>query len=81
LSLELVHPEGWEAPRGYSNGVVAPPGARLVFVAGQIAWDAAQTLVGRGDFGFGHGAPIIAANAKWHHRSIRVTRAVGARSR
>jgi len=50
MSLEPVEPEGWEPPSGYANGIVAPPGARLVFVAGQIAWDADQVLVGRGDF-------------------------------
>jgi enamine deaminase RidA (YjgF/YER057c/UK114 family) len=50
LGLEFVHPEGWEAPVGYSNGVLVPEGARLLFVAGQIAWDADQVLVGKGDF-------------------------------
>jgi len=48
--LEALEPEGWKAPRGYANGLVAPAGARLVFVAGQIAWDAEQKLVGAGDF-------------------------------
>lgn len=46
----IVQPEGWAAPRGYSNGMLAPPGARMLFVAGQIAWDAEQRLVGAGDF-------------------------------
>lgn len=50
MTLEFVQPEGWEPPRGYSNGVLAPRGARLLFVAGQIAWDADQVLVGKGDF-------------------------------
>lgn len=50
MSFEFVHPEGWEPPSGYSNGVLVPAGARLLFVAGQIAWDADQVLVGRGDF-------------------------------
>ena len=50
MSLEFVEPEGWEPPSGYSNGVRAPAGARLLFVAGQIAWDADQMLVGKGDF-------------------------------
>jgi enamine deaminase RidA (YjgF/YER057c/UK114 family) len=50
VKLEPVEPEGWEPPTGYSNGVVVPAGARLVFVAGQIAWDADQVLVGKGDF-------------------------------
>ena len=50
MKLELVEPEGWEPPTGYSNGVLAPAGARLLFVAGQIAWDADQVLVGKNDF-------------------------------
>lgn len=50
MTLTPVHPEGWEPPSGYSNGILVPAGARLVFVAGQIAWDADQVLVGRGDF-------------------------------
>lgn len=38
---------GWVAPRGYSNGYRA---GNTVFVAGQIAWNAKQELVGPGDF-------------------------------
>jgi enamine deaminase RidA (YjgF/YER057c/UK114 family) len=30
--------------------MLVPPGARLCFVAGQVAWDAQQRLVGAGDF-------------------------------
>jgi len=50
VKFEFVAPEGWETPSGYSNGVLVPAGAKLLFVAGQIAWDADQVLVGRGDF-------------------------------
>ena len=50
MKLEPIQPPGWAAPKGYSNGVLAPAGARLLAVAGQIAWDAEQRLVGRGDF-------------------------------
>lgn len=32
-----LHPEGWAAPRGYSDGIVAS--GRLVFVAGQVGWN------------------------------------------
>ncbi len=42
-----IQPEGWASPRGYSNGYVV---GGVLFVAGQIAWDPAQRLVGRGDF-------------------------------
>ena len=50
MKFEFIQPEGWETPSGYSNGVLVPAGARLLFVAGQIAWDADQVLVGKGDF-------------------------------
>jgi len=40
MSRELLQPAGWARPRGYANGVAAT--GRLVFVAGQIGWDAEQ---------------------------------------
>jgi enamine deaminase RidA (YjgF/YER057c/UK114 family) len=36
--LQLLQPDGWEAPRGYANGVAAS--GRMVFVAGQVGWNA-----------------------------------------
>jgi enamine deaminase RidA (YjgF/YER057c/UK114 family) len=48
--LEIILPEGWPRPAGYSNGVVAPAGSRTLHVAGQVAWDAERELVGAGDF-------------------------------
>lgn len=47
--LVPITPEGWARGRGYSNGMTVPGGSRLVFVAGQIAWDEGQHLVGAGD--------------------------------
>lgn len=38
---ETLHPTGWAPPIGYSNGIAAAPG-RIVFVAGQIGWNAQQ---------------------------------------
>ena len=43
--LQPVEPEGWKRGIGYSNGLLAPAGAQLLFVAGQIGWDAEQQLV------------------------------------
>jgi enamine deaminase RidA (YjgF/YER057c/UK114 family) len=40
MSIEFLHPPGWAPPKGYANGVVAR--GRQVFVAGQVAWNAAQ---------------------------------------
>jgi enamine deaminase RidA (YjgF/YER057c/UK114 family) len=46
IELEIVNPADWSAPKGYANGVVAPAGSRLLFIAGQIAWDEQQQIVG-----------------------------------
>ena len=35
--MQILQPPSWNQPRGYSNGVAAR--GRLVFVAGQIAWN------------------------------------------
>ncbi len=36
--MEILQPPGWKRPRGYSNGVAAR--GRLIFVAGQVGWNA-----------------------------------------
>jgi enamine deaminase RidA (YjgF/YER057c/UK114 family) len=41
--MRILQPPGWPRPRGYANGVMAE--GRLVFVAGQIGWDATGTIV------------------------------------
>lgn len=45
MGLKFINPQSLGAPRGYSNGVVTEPGARLLFIAGQIGWDEQQKLV------------------------------------
>jgi len=45
MSFTFINPESLGAPRGYSNGVLAPLGGRLLFVAGQIAWNQEQQIV------------------------------------
>ena len=45
MSLEPINPESLGAPKGYSNGILCPAGGRLLFVAGQIAWDSRQKFV------------------------------------
>ena len=50
MPFERIQPSGWTSPKGYANGLVAPSGSRLVFIAGQVAWDPDQRLVGAGDF-------------------------------
>lgn len=46
----IVRPTGWNPPKGYENGILVPPGRALLFIAGQVAWDAQQRLVAAGDF-------------------------------
>ena len=36
----FLHPRGWKRAKGYANGIVAE--GRIVFVAGQIGWNADQ---------------------------------------
>ena len=45
MSLKTINPESLGAPRGFSNGVLAPAGGQLLFIAGQIAWDEHQHLI------------------------------------
>jgi len=39
--MRALLPAGWAPPVGYANGIEAPAG-RLVFIAGQVGWNAAQ---------------------------------------
>ncbi len=41
--MQVLLPDGWPRPRGYSNGVAAT--GRMVFVAGMIGWDAEYRFV------------------------------------
>jgi enamine deaminase RidA (YjgF/YER057c/UK114 family) len=36
--VEVLLPEGWPRPVGYANGIAAQ--GRMIFVAGQVGWDA-----------------------------------------
>ena len=42
--MTSINPGGLAAPRGYSHGIVAE--GRLLFVAGQIGWNADGAMVG-----------------------------------
>jgi len=39
--MEVLLPGGWDKPIGYANGI-AVEGGRVVFIAGQVGWDAQQ---------------------------------------
>lgn len=41
---EILQPKSWVSPQGYANGIAAE--GRVVFIAGQIGWDAEARMVG-----------------------------------
>ncbi len=41
--MRVLLPDGWAAPVGYVNGIEVEAG-RIVFVAGQVGWDAQQVF-------------------------------------
>ena len=45
MGFEFINPESLGAPRGYSNGVLTEAGGRLLFIAGQIAWNQNQEII------------------------------------
>jgi enamine deaminase RidA (YjgF/YER057c/UK114 family) len=45
MSFKLINPDSLGAPSGFSNGVLVDSGGKLLFIAGQIAWDKDQTIV------------------------------------
>jgi len=44
LGFEVINPESLGVPRGWSNGMLAGAGSRVLFVAGQTAADASGSV-------------------------------------
>jgi enamine deaminase RidA (YjgF/YER057c/UK114 family) len=40
MTLTFLHPPSWKRPFGYANGIAAK--GRIVFLAGQVGWNAEQ---------------------------------------
>ena len=40
--MQMLNPAGWKRPKGYSNAISAS--GRMVFVAGQVGWDADEVF-------------------------------------
>jgi enamine deaminase RidA (YjgF/YER057c/UK114 family) len=45
MAFTLINPEALGTPSGYSNGLLVDGGGKLLFIAGQIAWDQDQKIV------------------------------------
>ena len=72
MKKEYLNPKGLNTPRFYSHAVTAQDAKKLVYVAGQVSWDAAGNVVGKGDMRaqseqvFGNvTAALKAAGAGW----------------
>lgn len=45
MAFTLINPDSLGTPSGYSHGVVADVHGKLLFIAGQIAWDEKQKII------------------------------------
>ena len=41
----IINPQRLATPKGYVHGMLAPAGGRLLFIAGQVAWDQHEQIV------------------------------------
>jgi enamine deaminase RidA (YjgF/YER057c/UK114 family) len=46
MHTTLINPETLGAPKGYANGILVDTGGKLLFIAGQIGWNAEHQIVG-----------------------------------
>ena len=49
MKKEYLNPSELSTPRFYSHAVAAAGAAKLVYVSGQVSWDAKGNVVGKGD--------------------------------
>ncbi|HCS28343.1 MAG TPA: enamine deaminase RidA [Spongiibacteraceae bacterium] len=45
--MQIIQPEGWPKPRGYTNGILTE--GKTLYIGGQIGWDE-QEVFGSDDF-------------------------------
>ena len=48
MTFQIINPESLGAPKGWNNGLLAPAGGRVLFVAGQDARDASGNVTAIG---------------------------------
>ena len=47
MRFEIINPEALGAPKGWNNGLLAPSGGRLLFIAGQTGCDEGGDFAGQ----------------------------------
>ena len=45
MTFRIINPESLGAPSGYANGLLTETSGKLLFIAGQIAWNQQQQIV------------------------------------
>ena len=45
MTFKLINPQSLGAPSGYSNGLLTETSGKLLFIAGQIAWNPEHQIV------------------------------------
>ena len=45
MAFTVINPKSLGTPSGYSNGLLTDAGGKLLFIAGQIAWNENQKIV------------------------------------
>ena len=73
--FEIVNPESLGRPSGFSHGILAPPGGRVLFVAGQTAPDTCHAEADR----TGAGGRLVEQFAAALDRVLAVVSAAGGR--
>jgi enamine deaminase RidA (YjgF/YER057c/UK114 family) len=74
--LRFLQPDGWVPPRGYANGVVAE--GRMVFVAGQVGWNAraefeTDDFVGQVEQALANVVAVLGAGGAGPEHLVRMT--------
>ncbi len=78
--MEILQPEGWKRPKGYSNGIAAS--GKMIFLGGQVGWNANEEFetddfAGQARQALSNIVAILAAgNAKPEH-IVRMTWFIG----
>jgi enamine deaminase RidA (YjgF/YER057c/UK114 family) len=72
MKKQYLNPKELNTPRFYTHALTAEGAGKLVYVSGQVSWDASGNVVGKGDMRaqseqvFSHvGAALKAAGAGW----------------
>jgi enamine deaminase RidA (YjgF/YER057c/UK114 family) len=75
-ALTVVQPPGWKTPKGYANGIAAR--GRMVFVGGQIGWNADERFetsdfVGQARQALANVVAVLAAAGARPEHVVRMT--------